>query len=166
MKRDEDREQWDFVPFVSVGPLRFGMSIDEAEAALGAGLEWALLEASGRHPGAGITAGCLHLVAYFSEEDGLHCVAIDGLMGPQVAVDGVALVGRVPSEVERWMLDYAGLHGATLRYSPGADPHLVELGLVGRVQRAGDVVLSRPVFLARRVHDVHPHVPTAEWFAF
>jgi hypothetical protein len=32
---DSERPQWTFDPFVSVGPLRFGMTADETSAALG-----------------------------------------------------------------------------------------------------------------------------------
>ena len=34
VKRDVDRAQWAYSPFVSVGPLRFGMSPGEVGAAL------------------------------------------------------------------------------------------------------------------------------------
>jgi hypothetical protein len=40
---DDEREQWTLEPFVGVGPLRFGMSPDEASAALGGikpGVQW------------------------------------------------------------------------------------------------------------------------------
>jgi hypothetical protein len=41
---DSEREQWTLEPFARVGPLRFGMSPDEASAALGGikpGVQWA-----------------------------------------------------------------------------------------------------------------------------
>ena len=35
VKADADRDQWSLVPFVGVGPLRFGAGPEEVEAALG-----------------------------------------------------------------------------------------------------------------------------------
>jgi hypothetical protein len=160
VKRDDERDHWVLDPLVSVGPLRFGMSRDEVVAALGARPGVSSVGSLGL-----VTYWYEHLTAYFIA-DALYCVAIDALMGPQVTVDGTRLVGRVPSEVERWAWDYVERHDATAAYSPGADPHLVDLGLVVRAQRAGDVVLTRPLFLGERVDDVWHYVPIEEWHRF
>ena len=90
VKGDEERDHWSFAPMTSVGPLRFGMSSDEVVAALGGG------EPAGRDCGpcrgesyetftdAGVST-------YYT--DGLlYCIAADALIGPQVTLDGVALV--------------------------------------------------------------------------
>jgi hypothetical protein len=165
VKKDEERAQWTFNPFVSVGPLRFGMSPDEVAAAL-------------NHAVAGISRGNrpgvvenqfteIGVTAYYTDSARLACVAVDTLKGPQVTLDGVKLVGRVPSEVEEWLFDYAKAHGLDLRYSPEGNPMSVDLGLWLRVQRAGDVVLSRPLFLIREwVEEVWDHVPGSEWSKF
>ncbi|MDG6102340.1 hypothetical protein Daura_43565 [Dactylosporangium aurantiacum] len=160
VKRDDERDNWVLDALVTVGPLWFGMSLDEVIAALGS------------RPGASssgtLGVGVLsypHMTAYFRAAI-LYCVAIDALIGPQVTVDGVKLVGRVPSEVEHWALEYVERHDVELAYSPGADPHLVDLGLVVRAQRAGDVVLTRPLFLGERVDDVWHYVPIEEWHPY
>jgi hypothetical protein len=74
---ESDREQWTYTPSVGVGPLRFGMSPEEAVKAL------------------------------------------------------------------------AGFTG-TVHYAPGGDPGADEPGLIVAVQRAGDVVLTRPAMLIER----------------
>ena len=81
-------------------------------------------------------------------------------------LDGVSLVARVPSEIEQWIFDQVDATGWQLRYTHAADPELYELGLIVRVQRAGDVVLSRPVFLARPTGVTWDDVPSREWNVF
>ncbi|MEV4557063.1 hypothetical protein AB0K51_08695 [Kitasatospora sp. NPDC049285] len=98
----------------------------------------------------------------------LTCVAVNALRGPQVTLDGLRLVGRVPSELEDAFTAYTSAHGHDLRYSQHADPGSETLGVVLRAQRAGDVVLSRPVFVAstwaERCCDVtEGRVPIDEW---
>jgi hypothetical protein len=80
----------------------------------------------------------------------LYCVAIDALTGPQLTLDGVSLVARVPSEIEQWMFDQADARGLMANYGLAGDLELFELGLVARAQRAGDVLLTRPVVFAER----------------
>jgi hypothetical protein len=158
VKTDEERDHWDFVPLVSVGPLRFGMGSDEALAALDPDWpgDFASVRGAGEMPFAGVTM-------YFS--GGLYCVAVDAREGPQVTLDGVPLVGRVPSEAERWMTDHAERHGLELRYTHAADPELAGLGFILRAQRAGDVMLSRPVFLDQQAEVTWDYVPGREWCA-
>ncbi|GLX19832.1 MULTISPECIES: hypothetical protein [Streptomyces] len=43
------------------------------------------------------------LFLFYSRDEKLQGLAVDGLRGPQVLAEGVPLTGRVPSEVERWM---------------------------------------------------------------
>ncbi|MFF4161384.1 hypothetical protein [Streptomyces sp. NPDC001678] len=98
----------------------------------------------------------------------LACVAVSALRGPQVTLDGLRLVGRVPSELEDAFAGYASANGHDLRYSQHADPGSETLGVVLRAQRAGDVVLSRPVLVAsawaERCCDVtEGRIPTEEW---
>jgi hypothetical protein len=161
VKADAQRDHWDFVPFVSVGPLRFGMSCGEALAVLAEPEELpdsaSQLEAS--------ETSYRDVTMYFANGR-LYCVAIDALVGPQVTVDSTTLVGRVPSKVEQWILHYAERQHVELRYTHAGDPHLPDLGLIVRAQRAGDVVLSRPVFLDDRADVSWDYVPTREWHSF
>jgi hypothetical protein len=103
-----ERERWTYVPSISVGPLRFGMSPAEAAAALGdltaefspVPVDNALKAEFRRTVRPAWLRGAV--TAYFGESEGLFCVVVDAQSGPQVVMDGV--------------------------------------------QRAGDVVLTRPVF--------------------
>lgn len=149
---DADRERWTYVPSVSVGPLRFGMTPAEASAALEdmtAELTPAQadndLKAEFRRPvppprfrGA--------VTAYFGQSEGLFCVVVDALSGPQVVMDGIELVARVPSHVEAQLLEYLKARDIVLRYHVDGDSEAEELGLMMRAQRVGDVLLTRPVF--------------------
>lgn len=160
VKSDKERLQWQLVPMVSVGPLYFGMTRAEVLAALGPDLPDATASRSGLAHSA--SAPWHECVTTYYVDERLHCVAIDALNGPQVTVDGVALVGRVPSELEDWLFE---THRQTLRYSHAADPEVDELGMVLRAQRAGDVALTRPVFL-RQLDVTWDTVPSDEWFRF
>ncbi|WP_234425563.1 hypothetical protein [Streptomyces kebangsaanensis] len=161
--------QWDFLPFVSVGPLRFGMSHDEVVAALD--VEYASLLVPGslaefHLPNSGGQA----LTTYYAAAGRLHGVAVDALHGPQVTMDGLRLVGHVPSQLADQFVDYVLSHGLRkdVYFSQEGDPGADELGLQMRAQRAGDILLTRPVFVARewadRVGDTSEgHIPQAEW---
>jgi hypothetical protein len=61
------------------------------------------------------------------------------------------------------MADEARLGGRELRYIHAGDSELADLGLIARAQRAGDALVSRPVFLARRVGVTWDEVPGNEW---
>jgi len=68
-------------------------------------------------------------------------------------MDGVRLVGRVPSELANEFVEYTLSHSASAVYSQHGDPGSDELGLVLRTQRAGDVLLTHPVLAAREWAD-------------
>ncbi|GAB2948243.1 hypothetical protein GCM10027280_41220 [Micromonospora polyrhachis] len=160
---EDERDRWDLVPLEGVGPLRFGATHAEVVAAL---------DGAVASPTIGIAPDCseasfgsIGLTVYYSDGS-LYCIAIDALRGPQVQLNGVPLVARMPSEVEKWMLDQAEVHGRELRYTHAGDPELPELGLISRAQRAGDVVLSRPVFLDQRAEVTWDYVPPREWRVF
>lgn len=170
---DRQRQQWVLDPFVSVGPLRFGASPDEVTEAL----EDATAERQRHtlHRAAGGTVSTVvegryqkfGLRLYYREER-LAGVAVDALCGPQVLADGVALVGRVPSEVEQWMLDRAEAHepDGSLSYLDAGVPDSASLGVVVDVQRAGDHLLTKPVFVPREaLHDLPHFLPRDAWFA-
>ncbi|KJS58420.1 hypothetical protein VM95_33490 [Streptomyces rubellomurinus] len=162
---DEDRVQWVLESFTAVGPLRFGMSADEVTAAMSAltgGTEhrtwgggpgdkvWRVEEGRYREFG-------LHL--YYQDER-LSGIAVDALCGPQVTVEGTALVGRTPSEVGRWMEE----RDAELSYMSLGVPRSDLLGVVVNVQRAHDRLLTRPVFFPAEALDDLPHwFPQRAW---
>ena len=177
---EEDRPAWSFEPLRRVGPLEFGMTFDQVQLATSdhlqvavsqgdwlAGTGWARFVLAHR-PGPDFYG--IALETYFDGPAGLACVAVSALLGPQVTVDGLRLVGRPPSRVEEEFADYAHRHRTELRYTQFADPSSSQLGLVLRAQRAGDVVLSRPVLVAPAwadsCGDTETRIPDQEWQTF
>ncbi|GHF77124.1 hypothetical protein GCM10018790_64040 [Kitasatospora xanthocidica] len=160
--RDEERHEWTFTPYVGVGPLHFGMTLDEITAALGEEGSVSSYYDPGsdeRHLGYADfrTAG----VRALFRTDRLECVAVNALTGPQVRLDGTPLTGCAPSRVEDWLV-HRTAHGRLL-YSPAADPVFPDLGLAIRAQRAGDVNLTRPLFLLHGWLDLWHSLPSEEW---
>lgn len=154
---ETEREQWAYTPSLSVGPLRFGMSHDETAGVMNAfAATFSALrreiddtqKAEFRRRGE--PAYATAVTAYYGKSEGLYCVVADARYGPQVTLDGVRLVGSVPSQLEEQFLDYLLSRGIPPQYTPEGDPAADELGIIMRVQRAGDVVLSRPVFAVAR----------------
>ncbi|MGE7434191.1 hypothetical protein [Kitasatospora sp. NPDC001175] len=164
---DSDRQQWTLDPFVSVGPLRFGMSPGEASAALG-GVRAGMRQPHPRWDVACHTHSEVGLKLYYAAER-LCGVSVDARRGPQVVVDGAALVGQVPSELEQWLFERAESREpyTELFYLPGAEAGSLTLGVVLCVQRAGDRLLTRPVFLpADAMDDVYHQLPAEAWAIF
>ncbi|MFI7613128.1 hypothetical protein ACIBP6_18050 [Nonomuraea terrae] len=165
VRKDGDRAQWTCTPLVSVGPLRLGMSAGEVVVAL---------DHAGPVSGIGYpdTPSVqwfqeLGVTAYYEGAGRLAGVAVDALNGPQVMLDGTALVGRVPSALEAWIHDYTQAYGLDLHYVHEGNPGSADVGLLVRAQRAGDVVLSRPLFLIREWAMAEwDHVPASEWKKF
>ncbi|MGA5821323.1 hypothetical protein ACPC54_26055 [Kitasatospora sp. NPDC094028] len=65
-------------------------------------------------------------------------------------------------------LRFGAAHGHELLRGPYGDPGADSLGVVLHAQRAGDVVLSRPVFASRDwadgcVHVPESPIPDSEW---
>lgn len=165
---DSERQQWTFEPFVSVGPLRFGMSSGETSAALG-GVRAGVRQHDAHWGIACHTYSEVGLKLYFAADERLYGVSIDALRGPQVLADGAALVGRVPSELEQWLFDRAESREpyTELFYMPGAEAGSLTLGVVLCVQRAGDRLVTRPVFLpADAMDDVYHRLPREAWAIF
>ncbi|MEV0254668.1 hypothetical protein AB0H82_10445 [Streptomyces sp. NPDC050732] len=141
-------------PFESVGPLRFGMRPEAVTTALGG-----IVRNPQRHTRAALSLDrygtvqgeCweLGLTFFYGLEERLRGISVDALKGPQVYADGVALVGRTPSELEQWIVDRAGIREpfSELFYADLGAPGSRSLGVVLGVQRAGDRLLTRPVFL-------------------
>ncbi|WP_089100258.1 hypothetical protein [Streptomyces hyaluromycini] len=168
---DDERQQWTLDPFVSVGPLGFGMRPGEASEALSAVTGEAQRHRLRRRPDeavAGVEEGEYRefgLKLHYREER-LAGIVVDALRGPQVFVEGVALVGRVPSVLEQWMLGRAEARepNAELSYMDAGVPGSDSLGVVLDVQRAGDHLLTRPVFVPREALDDLSHfLPRDAW---
>ncbi|MFF4899410.1 hypothetical protein [Streptomyces sp. NPDC001068] len=170
VKPDEERLRWALEPFVSVGPLRFGMDptevaavLDQEAADFSRSIPWGdTVTRKESFTDVGLTV-------YYADENRLAGATADARLGPQVLADGTALVGRVPSELEQWITDRAEVREpySELFYLPGADPGSQTLGLVVCVQRVADVVLTRPVFLASEwIDDVYHRLPSSEWATF
>lgn len=173
---ESDRARWDYVPLERVGPLRFGMSPEEAAVAMEAGgyasdaateiTRFARLEQlRTRFRGVGTPAYGADVVAYFVDSMGLTCIAVDALSGPQVTFDGIRLIGRPPSELAAELSAYLERTGRGLEFTIEGDVGSQELGLLPRAQRAGDVLLTRLVF--GRPNDwactLYDCVPAEEW---
>jgi hypothetical protein len=108
------------------------------------------------------------VTTYYGDSGLLSCVAIDALHGPQVTLDQIRLVGGAPSGVAHEFAEYAFSHDVIVSISQHGDTGAEEFGILLRAQRCGDVLLTRPVFVAREwadsVTDISEgSVPQAEW---
>ncbi|MGW2564182.1 hypothetical protein ACWCXB_34235 [Streptomyces sp. NPDC001514] len=159
-------------PLVSVRPLQFKITHDEVVTALQvehatvmAPGQWAAFHLPTSHGGA--------LTTYYGESGRLTCIAVDALHGPQVTWEGLRLVGDVPSKLADRFADHMQAQGLRerIRCSQYGDLGADEIGLVLRAQRAGDILLTRPVFVARewadRVCDAwEGSIPMEEWHTY
>ncbi|MFF1275325.1 hypothetical protein ACFVZC_18210 [Streptomyces marokkonensis] len=108
------------------------------------------------------------VTTYYDASGALAGVAVDARSGPQVTLEEMRLVGRVPSELEEQFGRYLEVHDRMVTYNQDWDFSCNVLGIVVRAQRVDDVVLSRPVFVARhwadRCGDIcEGPVPQEEW---
>ncbi|WP_331769171.1 hypothetical protein OG948_35830 (plasmid) [Embleya sp. NBC_00888] len=174
---ESQRAVWSFTPFEHVGPLRFGMTHDRAAAAVdgvlktigsrGDGTGW--VSRADMWPTRYGAGAAVHL--YYDRAIGLAAIAIDARNGPQVDLAGIPLVGRVPSVLEDALFDHLTAQALEPGFSLEANLCAPEIGVVMRVQRAGDRVLTRPVLVARewapRCSDAsQSHIPGDEWRSF
>ncbi|MFD7324784.1 hypothetical protein ACFV9D_27460 [Streptomyces sp. NPDC059875] len=145
-----ERDEWCYSPAVGVGPLRFGMTVDEVvEAAeiLGqtevsdCARDYAIFSPAWKievHR-RGVASSLPAVTAYVSQAVGLFCIAADAVQGPQVAFDGLPLVGRDLSELECDAVAYAEAMDVHLRYTPEGsagpdDPGVLIRGQLGLVR--------------------------------
>lgn len=154
----QERPHWAWTPLVGVGPLRFGMTVNQVSAALGWEAPairrgWNLWAGRGAGPwylreeqfdGAGVTAH------YWSPEGPptLAAVTVDGRTGPQVDWDGIGLIGRPVSEVDAEVIRRIEERGLEWVVHCGGGPGPEELNMYVRATRAGDTVVSGARFFA------------------
>ncbi|MGW0837437.1 hypothetical protein [Streptomyces prunicolor] len=136
-----ERERWELLPEVGLGPLRLGMTPTEAADAL---------QVPGPHERVGgpyAQEDFADGVKVFYDAGRLACVALDAVTGPQVLLAGTPLAGHDPERAHRFLLDYAAEYGSCLLYTPDDSLALTDLGLLLRSQQVGDVRLSRPLLV-------------------
>ncbi|MFJ6780204.1 hypothetical protein [Streptomyces yangpuensis] len=173
-----ERDVWAYAPAVGVGPLRFGMTVDQVieavemlgEAEVGdCPQEHAIfsptwkIEVRRRRAAPAPPA----VTAYASRAAGLFCVAVDAVQGPQVAYDGIPLVGRDMAELEGDVIAYAEAMDVQFCYTPDGYAAPDDPGVVMRGQPVGQVLRSRPLFMVARdgAHTAWDSLPPAEYRA-
>jgi hypothetical protein len=117
-----------------------------------------------RHKGYGRSG-----VKLYYRSDGLHGVSVEALRGPQVFADGRPLAAQVPSEIGRWIERRAESKDkdAEIAYLGTTDIVSRTLGAAFCIQRAGDRLITRPVFLSDPgMDDVHHQLPGEAWDFF
>ncbi len=156
-----ERDEWSYSPAVGVGPLRFGMTVDEVvEAAeiLGqtevsnCARDYAIFSPTWKievHR-RGLASSPPAVTAYVSQAVGLFCIAADAVQGPQIAFDGLPLVGRDLLELESHAIEHAEAMDAHLRYTPEGYAGPDDPGVLMRGQLVGQVLRSRPLFMVTR----------------
>ncbi|MFJ5828401.1 hypothetical protein [Streptomyces sp. NPDC093089] len=159
---EEERAEWTFTPYVGVGPLHFGMTLEEITLVLGEGPAVSSYSHHGEDRQLDYADFTESGVRTLFHDDRLGCVAADALTGPQVRLDAAPLTGCAPSRVEDWLVHRTTRPGS-LAYSVAGDPVFADLGLAIRSQRAGDVVLTRPLFLLHDWLDLWHALPSEEW---
>jgi hypothetical protein len=156
---------WKFAPFVGVGPLRFGMTHDEAVAALGG--ENLSVDGLLPHDAPHWTHDAMRLESaesqsgvalyYDADTSQLHGIAV-GLQDsrrPQgwqpVEFNGLQLVGRPRELVENQLADrYSVSH--EMYYGPAGDFGFGRLGLGIRTVRAWPTgLVTRALFVSKQI---------------
>lgn len=164
--RGEERAEWTFTPYVGIGPLHFGMTLEEITSALGERPTISSCVDHGEDRRLNFADFTASGIRAFFRGGCLGCVAVNALTGPQVRLGAAPLTGCAPSQVEDWLVHRTTLRPGSLMYSPAADPVFTDLGLAIRSQRAGDVVLTRPLFLLHDWLDLWHSLPSEEWNCF
>ncbi|MEU7729166.1 hypothetical protein AB0B78_28625 [Streptomyces sp. NPDC040724] len=156
-----ERGEWCYAPAAGVGPLRFGMTVDEVvEAAEKLGQanvsdgarDHAIFSPTWKvevHR-RGVAPAPPAVTAYVSQAVGLFCIAADAVQGPQIAYDGLPLVGRSMAELESNAIAYAEAMDVQFRLTPEGYAAPDDPGIVMRAQRVGEVLRSRPLFMVPR----------------
>ncbi|MER5665296.1 hypothetical protein [Streptomyces mirabilis] len=156
-----ERDEWSYSPTVGVGPLRFGMTVDEVVEAAEMLGQTKVSDCARDHAiftptwkvevhRRGVAPSPPAVTAYVSQAVGLFCIAADAVHGPQVAYDGLPLVGRDLSELESDAIAYAEAMDVPFRYTPEGYAGPDDSGVVMRGQLVGQVLRSRPLFMVTR----------------
>jgi hypothetical protein len=166
---DAERQEWALGPFVSVGPLAFGMTPHDVSQALSGVTHDSQVNPRNLNRGASILEEGAYkefgLSLYYREER-LAGLAVHARLGPQVRAEGVALVGQTPSVLEQWILGRAETRQPEdeCEYMDPGIPGSVSLGVYINVQRAGDHLLTRPLFVSYDTMDDPSHLlPSRVW---
>lgn len=166
------RLQWELMPLEGVGPLCFGMRINQVAAVLPGMTELRRFQADPSFReilGVEFGTGCAEPAVYAYFMDGrLFCVAIDAVYGPQVTLWGRELTACVPADLERFLLHAHGCGVLDVSYGPRGNPEANGFGLVVRVQEIAGGVVTRPVMVGRTwadrcTDDWEGAVPECEW---
>lgn len=160
--RQEERAEWTFTPYVGVGPLHFGMTLEEITRVLGEGPAVSSYSHHGEDQQLNYADFTEIGIRVLFHDGRLGYVAADALTGPQVRLDAAPLTGCAPSHVEDWLVHRTTRPGS-LTYSVAGDSVFADLGLAIRSQRAGDVALTRPLFLLHDWLDLWHALPSEEW---
>ncbi|WP_310729199.1 hypothetical protein [Streptomyces sp. N2A] len=156
-----ERDEWSYSPTVGVGPLRFGMTIDEVVEAAETLGQTKVSDCARDHAifsptwkievhRRGVAPSPPAVTAYVSQAVGLFCIAADAVHGPQVAYDGLPLVGRDLSELESDAIAYAEATDVYLRYTPEGYAGPDDPGVLIRGQLVEQDLRSRPLFMVTR----------------
>lgn len=156
-----ERDEWSYSPVVGVGPFRFGMTVDEVVEAAAVLGRTKVTELARDSPvfsptwkveihRRGVAPSAPAVAAYVSQAVGLFCIAADAVHGPQVAYEGIPLVGRDLSELESDMISYAEKMDVHFRYTPEGYAGPDDSGVMMRGQLVGQVLRSRPLFMVTR----------------
>ncbi|MCX5300315.1 hypothetical protein OG898_28180 [Streptomyces sp. NBC_00193] len=152
-----DRPRWEWTPLQSVGPLRFGMNPLQVAAALGGEapaarrghFPYAFYRQSGQwmlnedeFDEAGVTAH------YWNRVGGptLGAVTVHGCTGPQVAFDGLDLIGGSVVAIDDALVQRAENEEMGLVVGCGGDMGPDGLNMYVRAARAGDISVSEARF--------------------
>ncbi|MEV6163920.1 hypothetical protein AB0L71_18635 [Streptomyces sp. NPDC052052] len=149
---DTERDQWNYLPGRTLGPLRMNMQQEEVIAAMAA--HGFTAQPDGYSPGwdclrfakEGAPMSQAAVECYFHADGELAYVQVDGRLGPQVTCEGIPLIGRVPSQLAQEMEAHATKHDTDLRFSPTGDFFCDGFQLELGAQRVGDHVVSWALF--------------------
>lgn len=153
-----ERDGWSYVPAVGLGPLRFGMTVDQVATAAEILGQTQVSDCAPHHAIFSPTwkvevrrraaPSPTAVTAYVSQAVGLFCIAADAVHGPQVACDGISLVGR--DLLESDAIAYAEAMDVRFRYTPEGYAGPDDPGIVMRGQLVGQALRSRPLFMVTR----------------
>ncbi|MEV0097311.1 hypothetical protein [Streptomyces sp. NPDC050738] len=161
---EQDRQRWEWTPLERVGPLRFGMGPQQVAAALGGELPaarnghfphywyckngpWSLNE--DRFDEAGLTAHYW----YREGHPTLGAVTVHGRTGPQIAFDGIDLIGHTVTTIDATLIQRAENDEFGLVYGCSGNLGPDGTNMFVRATRAGDTVVSEARFCAAAWED-------------